>query len=222
LRNTLMAGFRSITSDFNFTVLCSFGVLWNCIAAAETALVFMHLHDTVRLSAERIGVVYTALNLAGVPGAYMVGRLKGRMSLRALTGGAMSLTALGWLLVARSGPRFGVLTASIGLGMTGFFTAMYNVMTISYRQGVTPADLQGRVIATIRLVMWGSMPIGALLGGWLANRQGVQSAMTSAGCALLSACIILVFLRTSAPSEAREAAEPAQDHCQRTFSRERP
>ena len=46
---------------------------------------------------------------------------------------------------------------------------MINVVFISVRQAVVPGDLLGRVGSAQRFVTWGALPIGALLGGWLAE-----------------------------------------------------
>ena len=53
---------------------------------------------------------------------------------------------------------------------------MGNVVMVSLRQRVTPDRLLGRVNSAYRLVAWGTMPIGALLGGLVADAFGLPSA----------------------------------------------
>lgn len=51
------------------------------------------------------------------------------------------------------------ITAMLGLG--------WNVVTVSLRQSVIPDHLLGRVNSVYRFMAWGSIPIGALIGGVL-------------------------------------------------------
>ena len=51
---------------------------------------------------------------------------------------------------------------------------VYNVTQVSFRQGLTPERLLGRMNATMRFLVWGTMPLGGLLGGVLGQRLGVR------------------------------------------------
>jgi len=62
-----------------------------------------------------------------------------------------------------------VLLVSAGMFVGSFSAVTYNVVQVSYRQSVTPLHLLGRMNASIRWVIWGSIPLGALLGGWLGS-----------------------------------------------------
>lgn len=191
----LLGGFTSIRSDYNFMVLCMFGTVWNLIAAIETTLLVLYLDQTLHFTASQIGIGFTILSMAGIPGAYLAPRFRDRLSLRSLTLIAMGLAAFGWLLVATStGPRADLIVLA-GLAITGFFSTIYNVISISYRQAVTPRAYQGRVIAAIRFLMWGTIPIGAIVGGLLAERVGVREAMITAAVLLTLACGVLILMR---------------------------
>ena len=50
---------------------------------------------------------------------------------------------------------------------------VYNVNQISLRQAITPDRLQGRMNATMRTIVWGTIPVGSLVGGLLGNVIGV-------------------------------------------------
>jgi MFS family permease len=56
-----------------------------------------------------------------------------------------------------------VVWLMFGIGM--FFAVLWNVITVSLRQSIIPDHLLGRVNSVYRFFAWGSMPIGALLGG---------------------------------------------------------
>ena len=54
---------------------------------------------------------------------------------------------------------------------------VYNVTIGAFRQAYCPPNLLGRVVATMRFVLFGTMPLGALLGGALASVLGPRNAV---------------------------------------------
>ena len=77
----------------------------------------------------------------------------------------------------------------------GTSSPVYNISQISLRQAITPDRLQGRMNATMRVIVWGTIPVGALLGGALASLPafGVVDTMVLGGvvAALAGAWIVL-------------------------------
>jgi MFS family permease len=67
------------------------------------------------------------------------------------------------------------LVASVALG--GFASVVYNVNQVSYRQAICPTAIQGRMNATMRFLVWGTIPIGSILGGLMATALGVHNAI---------------------------------------------
>jgi integral membrane sensor domain MASE1 len=55
-----------------------------------------------------------------------------------------------------------------------FSATVYNVNQVSFRQRLCPDRLLGRMNATMRFVVWGVLPIGALLGGVLGAVVGLR------------------------------------------------
>ncbi|HSV67435.1 MAG TPA: hypothetical protein VLJ59_16200 [Mycobacteriales bacterium] len=51
---------------------------------------------------------------------------------------------------------------------------VYNITQVSFRQGLCPERLLGRMNATIRFLVWGTMPLGGLAGGVLGSVVGVR------------------------------------------------
>lgn len=73
----------------------------------------------------------------------------------------------------------GVTTNVGAIATTAFISALttmlWNVITVSFRQRVTPDHLLGRLNSTYRLVAWGTRPLGAAIGGALGQWLGVRS-----------------------------------------------
>ena len=50
---------------------------------------------------------------------------------------------------------------------------VYNITQVSFRQRLCPPALLGRMNASVRFIVWGSQPLGALLGGFLGAAIGI-------------------------------------------------
>ena len=90
--------------------------------------------------------------------------------------GSILFGAVGALLVnlavAPTLAVFGVLIVS-GF-MIGMGTVTYNVNQVSLRQAITPNRLLGRMNASMRFLVWGTIPLGALIGGALGDAIGLR------------------------------------------------
>ncbi|HZA84229.1 MAG TPA: MFS transporter, partial [Actinomycetes bacterium] len=90
----------------------------------------------------------------------------------------------------------------------GAAIVLWNVVTVSLRQRITPDRLLGRMNASYRLVGWGTMPIGAALGGALAEALGLRGAFLAAAVITLATLAGFRFVTEDAIARA-EATEAA-------------
>jgi predicted MFS family arabinose efflux permease len=64
-------------------------------------------------------------------------------------------------------------TALVLIGSAGFIgswgSTVYNVNQVSLRQAITPEPMLGRMNATMRFIVWGTIPIGQIIGGLIAT-----------------------------------------------------
>ena len=60
---------------------------------------------------------------------------------------------------------------------SSFTVLLYNITQVTFRQRITPPRLLGRMNASVRFVVWGVMPIAALLSGILGTWLGVVPTM---------------------------------------------
>ncbi len=84
---------------------------------------------------------------------------------------------------------------------------LWNVITVSLRQRITPDRLLGRMNAAYRLVGWGTMPIGAALGGFLAEALGLRATFAVGGALALATLAGFRFVTEQAIARAEGAAE---------------
>ena len=92
--------------------------------------------------------------------------------------------------------------------ISGFGIAVYNITQVSFRQAITPERLQGRMNSVMRFIVWGVMPLGALLGGALATWFGVRFTIWvgAIGLSLAFLPVLLSPVRTL-----REMPEPVEE-----------
>ena len=69
--------------------------------------------------------------------------------------------------------------------MEGVVVVIWNVITVSARQALVPAELFGRVNSVYRFVGWGVLPVGALLGGVVAQAFGLRAPFVIAAITLV-------------------------------------
>lgn len=129
------------------------------------------------LSAGTIGVFFSIAATGGLLGAAVVGRVAARIGqgpamvasvlLAGVLGLAAPLVQRGWLLWA--------VAATAALESAAI--VVYNIIQVSFRQRLCPDRMLGRMNATIRFIVWGTIPLGGLLGGTLGSWIGVRPAV---------------------------------------------
>ena len=84
------------------------------------------------------------------------------------------------------------ITLFVGWFVAGMSQVIYNVAQISLRQAITPPEIQSRMNATMRFIVWGTIPIGSVLGGALATFVPVRVALIFAALASFAAVLPLL------------------------------
>jgi MFS family permease len=179
-----------------------------CQAMVLSELVLYGTHQ-LQLGHVGYGLFFAGTCLGDVAGSLWAGRIYGRI------GPARSLMAAA--VVAGGAYIVLSVTHSVGLAMSVLFleavgVAIGNVTTLSLRQRITPAHLLGRVASTFRLLIWGLIPFGALTGGLLTARIGIQGAFRVAGVvqlvviALAAPALFARIHQAEQPSEARQVS----------------
>jgi hypothetical protein len=96
-------------------------------------------------------------------------------------------------------------------------TPIYNISQVSLRQAICPDRLQGRMNASMRFTVWGTMPIGSIvggaLGGWIGLRPTLFVAAAGGCLAWIPPALSPVWrLRTIAEAEEEEATRLVAAH----------
>jgi len=95
--------------------------------------------------------------------------------------------------------------------LMSFTVLLYNITQVTFRQRITPPRLLGRMNASVRFVVWGVMPIAALLAGALGTWIGVVPTLWIAAVGELLAGL---FVITGPFWSMRELPEAHAEHTQ--------
>ena len=69
---------------------------------------------------------------------------------------------------------------------------VHNLTQLTIRQRIVPDELLGRVNATMRTLVWSTLPLGFAVGGLLANAAGVTAALI-VGAGITAAAVGIVL-----------------------------
>ncbi len=143
--------------------------------------------------ADTYGLLMTGVGMGALGGAFVMGRLRGRMLSLAPTLAAMGF---GICLVAFS-QTDRLPLAFVMVLPTAFFLMLQGSSTNIAIQLQVDDRMRGRVMAYYTMSFLGMMPFGALFTGWLADQIGVANALTFGGavCSLVALTFLVLKRR---------------------------
>ena len=161
--------------------------------------------QTLHVGTRGYGLLWTAAAVGSVLGGLVNPVIARRLGLL-----PSLIVAMAAFAVADAGvglaPDFAVAAAL--MACNGFFVTMWNIVTVTMRQRIVPAELLGRVNSAYRMIGWGLMPLGALAGGFVAHAAGLRASFIVAG--VLSGAALLAALPTLAGA-ASDVSDPDRD-----------
>ncbi|MDB5027169.1 MAG: Major facilitator superfamily permease [Candidatus Eremiobacteraeota bacterium] len=181
---------------------------FNLGIAISLAVFLLYLYRVLHLSPAVAGVLLAVSNV-GFAGALFAPRIARRLGAGRTLIASASIPALALFLVplAVRFPPLPLLFLS-EIAATACIP-VYNITQVSLRQRLIPADKLGRVNATLRTVVWGTMPVGTLLGGALAGTIGIVPTLVVA--ATVASCAIPWLLTAPVRTLRAEPAAPLGD-----------
>ncbi len=152
-------------------------LFWNTAAFAMAAFFVPYALGPLGMDAAAIGTAQGLQGAGSMVAALTVGVILARAAPRVILffGPASSTFAASLLLAA---PAVGGFPAAAALFfLLGFGPILWFVCQNTIRQLVTPHGLLGRVGAVVQLAIYGVRSLGALLGGFVADRLGYETAI---------------------------------------------
>ena len=214
LRTELLAGAVFVVRHPVLRKIAACTATANLFVAVASAVQIIFLVRVLHVPAAGTGVLLAVGSVGGVAAGLASGRLGRRIgSARIIPVSLLCFGAIG-LLIPLTEPGWRLALFPVGFAGFVFAGVIYNIAQLSYRQTICPPELYGRLNAAIRWIVWGTLPLGGVLGGALGTVAGVRATLWI-GCAGTWAAGWWVFfspLRSMrdipAPSEPEEAPAP--------------
>ena len=186
--------------------------LFNFFSNVMFSIFLVYAVRRLDLSPVVIGLIFGVGNVGFLAGAFLAPRISARLGVgptliwSAFVGGAVNFL----IPLAPPSQPIPFLIAQ-GL-ILGFAIVLYNVAGISFFQAITPDRLLGRMNASRRFVVWGVIPLGAVVGGALASSIGLRETLFvgAVGTSVAFVPLLLSPLRTL--KGVPEPSEPALEH----------
>ena len=165
------------------------------------------------LTPTMFGLVFSVSAIGGLLGAIATPRIVAKIG----EARAIPISAIGFCLVPFFLPAISLVPElafpflAIQMFLASFTVLLYNITQVTFRQRITPPRLLGRMNASVRFVVWGVMPIAALLAGALGTWIGVVPTLWIAAVGELLAGL---FVITGPFWGMRELPEAHAEHTQ--------
>ena len=192
LLKEIAGGLRFLAHDPYLRTMAAFGAAANLALIGHQSILIVFLVRENGVDAGTVGVVIAVMSCGGVLGALVATTVARRFG----TARGMLLCHLGahpfalLIPLAGPGPRLTlVVLAGMAVG-TGIVAG--NIIKDSFRQTYTPRHLLGRVVTGMHLINYGTIPLGALLGGLLGTVLGMRPTMWIMTAALVLSTGILL------------------------------
>lgn len=181
LKNPILRRIAACTATYNL----GSGILF--------AVFLIYVYDQLKLSPGIVGIVFGLGGIGVLLGAVSAAKVANSLGLGPTIVVSTFLSGVGLLAIplASFGPAIPILILLTIL--SGFGTPVYNINQVSLRQAITPDRLQGRMNATMRTIVWGTIPLGSFVGGILGSQLGILTTLVIGGVVATLSAIWVVF-----------------------------
>jgi MFS family permease len=149
----------------------------NLFSALWFTVLLLYMVRTLHFGPGTIGLIFLLGNFGVLLGALLASPLGRRFGIGPTCCTAIAIGGFAGLLGPLATRSNGVALLATSWFVTAASNPIYNVNQVSLRQSICPERLLGRMNATMRFLVWGTLPIGGLLAGVLATVIGLRPAL---------------------------------------------
>jgi MFS family permease len=181
LRAQIAEGLRFVarTPPLRATAITS--ATGNLAFAIASAVGVVFMVRTLHLTPTAVGIVMALGSVTVMAGAALTPRLARTVGSARIIWVSLALSGPIGLLTPLARPGWPVALLLVGTAAGELGQIVYAITNVTLRQRLCPAHLLGRVNATVRFLIMGMFPVGALLGGTLGEIVGVRVALWLSG-----------------------------------------
>ena len=195
MRTEINAGLRYVAGNRYLRPIAACTATANLFGAALFGIFPVLIWHELKFSPAFYGTVMGMASFGFLAGAAMSSRLPRSIGIGPTIIISTAFVAPAYLLVALTPENrsLAFMTLFVGWFVAGMTQVTYNVAQISLRQAITPPEMQSRMNATMKFIVWGTIPIGSVLGGVLATAVPVRLALVAAAVASSLAILPVLF-----------------------------
>jgi MFS family permease len=209
LWSELKAGLRFVLGNPNLRAQAGCTATSNFFSNVAFAVILVYLVRELELSAGVIGIVLSIGSAGSLIAAFTALRLSRRFGIGPTTIAVGLIWGPAMMLVALAPKGYGAIPYLFAAQLLlGFTIVVYNIIQVSYRQAICPQRLQGRMNSVMRFIVWGTIPIGALLGGALGTWIGLRETIVVGA---VGGSLSFLWILLSPQRHLREMPEPVDD-----------
>ncbi|MCQ8770401.1 MFS transporter [Streptomyces telluris] len=211
----LRTGVSFVLTRAALTRTLAASALYGLVYSATFSMLVLLAHRTLHLHATGYGLLLTVGSVGSIAGTWLAPRLARRLPTLVLAQWSLILSGAAYVGLGLAG---NTVLAGAAIFCNGLFMMSWNIPVLSLRQRFAPPELQGRVMSVSRLCSWGTMPIGAALGGLLARTTSVTTVFVSSGAVLILGSVALLaplrqdVLTGEQPESSRVPHQPQHQH----------
>ena len=175
MRQEIALGLRYVTGHRWLRSIAATTGTSNLFGSISGAILILYLVRDHAFTAQLIGFAFSIGSVGVLSAALVTNRLTNRFGV----GRMLVLTSIGFSLsglpiaMAPDALLFGAVALSGFMG--GFCGVAWNINQVSLRQAITPARMQGKMNASMRFIVWGTIPVGSIIGGFLGGIIGLHN-----------------------------------------------
>jgi len=198
LSREIGVGLQTVWGNPSLRAITFMSGLWNLLFGIADTLFVLYAVRELHIQAGTLGAIFAVGAVGGLIGSATSTRLGQRGTFGPILGVAFTFGCLPWMLLpaVRGALPVEIVGFTLAYFLIRLGLGLWSVLTLSFRQAITPNHLQGRVGASMRFVSYGLGALGYLLSGALASQVGVRGALWIAA---LGFVIILAITLLATP-----------------------
>ncbi len=209
MRRELKEGLRFVLGNPNLRAQAGCTATSNLFSSVAFSIILVFAVRELELSPGVIGLVFSLGAVGSLVAALTATRISRRFGIGPTTIAVAAAFGPAMLLVAFAPEGNAAIPFFVAAQLLfGFTVVVYNIVQVSYRQAICPPQLQGRMNSVMRFVVWGTIPIGTLLGGALGSTIGLRETIVVGAIGGGLAVLWIVF---SPQRHLRDMPEPIDD-----------
>jgi predicted MFS family arabinose efflux permease len=158
-----------------------------------SSIIIVYAVRELDLSPAVIGLTFSLGSIGGLLGAVLGKPVSARLGVGPTIVASAVLFGPALMLVPLAPQSFPIPLLVASFVFAGAGAVLYNISAISLMQTLTPERLLGRLNASRRFIVWGTIPLGTLAGGALASVIGLHATLW-VGAIGASVCFVPVAL----------------------------